>query len=75
MVLAALLSAIGILIPIIMPFKITIEPASFTLASHVPMFIAMYISPVVAIIVTSPLPSALLLRDFRRLLFCARLHS
>lgn len=51
MVLAALLSAIGILIPIIMPFKVTIEPASFTLASHVPMFIAMYISPLVAIVV------------------------
>lgn len=51
MCLAALLSAIGILIPLISPFKIMIEPASFTLASHVAIFIAMFISPPVAIFV------------------------
>lgn len=45
MTAAGLLIAIGILIPMIMPFKIMIEPASFTLASHVPIFIAMLISP------------------------------
>ena len=28
--------------------KIVLEPASFTLASHVPVFIAMFISPLVA---------------------------
>lgn len=80
MVLAALLSAIGILIPIIMPFKITIEPASFTLASHVPMFIAMYISPVVAIIVNiaasigfaiAGFPPVVVLRAASQLIFLA----
>jgi len=33
------------------PVKIVIEPASFTLASHVPIFIAMFISPAVAVFV------------------------
>jgi len=45
MVVSALLCAIGIVIPIISPLKITMEPASFTLASHVAIFIAMFISP------------------------------
>jgi niacin transporter len=48
---AALLTAIGILIPMIMPVKLYIEPASFTLASHVAIFIAMMISPAVAVAV------------------------
>lgn len=47
MTIAALLSAIGIVIPTFSPFKILLEPASFTLASHVPIFIAMFISPLV----------------------------
>lgn len=51
MVIAALLSSIGIIIPMYSPIKIIIEPASFTLASHVPIFIAMFISPVAAIFV------------------------
>ncbi len=50
MTVSALLSAIGILIPMFAP-KIMIEPASFTLASHVPVFIAMFISPYAAITV------------------------
>jgi len=41
----ALLIAIGIAIPMLSPFKIMLEPASFTLASHVAIFIAMFISP------------------------------
>jgi niacin transporter len=45
--IGGLLSAIGIVIPMIAP-KIVIEPASFTLASHVAVFIAMFISPVMA---------------------------
>ncbi|HBC4772256.1 TPA: hypothetical protein KET30_000220 [Enterococcus faecalis] len=49
--ISALLIAMGIIIPMIMP-RITIGPASFTLASHVPVFIAMFISPVVAIAVS-----------------------
>lgn len=46
----ALLIAMGVVIPMIMP-RITIGPASFTLASHVPLFIAMFFSPGVAIAV------------------------
>jgi len=49
---AALLCAVGILIPMFMPIKIIIEPASFTLASHVAIFIAMFISPLTAVFVT-----------------------
>lgn len=52
MIVSALLCAIGIGIPIISPIKITLEPASFTLASHVPIFIAMFISPSTAIFVS-----------------------
>ncbi len=48
MTIAAALSAIGILIPMFAP-KFILEPASYTLASHVPIFIAMFISPYVAI--------------------------
>ncbi len=50
MTVAALLSAIGIIIPMFAP-KIYIEPMSFTLASHVAIFIAMFISPSVAVAV------------------------
>lgn len=49
--IAALLVAVGILIPMISPVKLVLEPASFTLASHVSIFIAMFISPVIAITV------------------------
>ncbi|KAF1298837.1 hypothetical protein BAU15_14230 [Enterococcus sp. JM4C] len=48
--ITALLIAMGIIIPLVMP-KIMIPPASFTLASHVPLFIAMFFSPGVAIAV------------------------
>ena len=50
LVISALLIAIAIIIPMFAP-KIILEPASFTLASHVPVFIAMFISPPVAIAV------------------------
>lgn len=43
--IAALLTAVGIVIPLISPFRLVLEPASFTLASHVPIFLAMFISP------------------------------
>lgn len=49
--LTAILIAIGILIPMISPVKIILEPASFTLASHVAIFIAMFISPGAALTV------------------------
>ena len=48
MVAAALLSAIGVAIPMFSPIKIIIGPASYTLASHVPIFIAMFLSPSIA---------------------------
>ncbi|MFV0344417.1 MAG: hypothetical protein ACK5JH_16285 [Anaerocolumna sp.] len=48
MTIAGLLCAIGIIIPMFAP-KIVIPPASYTLASHVAIFIAMFISPYVAI--------------------------
>lgn len=44
MITVALLCAIGIVIPMFCP-KIVIGPASFTLASHVPVFLAVFISP------------------------------
>ena len=50
LVIAALLCAIGIVIPMFAP-KIVLEPASFTLASHVPVMIALFISPPVALAV------------------------
>ena len=43
--LTGMLIAIGIIIPTFSPIKVIIEPASFTLASHVAIFIAMFISP------------------------------
>ena len=43
-VTAALLCSMGIIIPLFSPIKIILEPASFTLASHVAIFIAMFIS-------------------------------
>lgn len=52
MVYAALLIAVAIIIPIQFSFlRIIIPPFTATLASHVPMFIAMLISPMVAIVV------------------------
>lgn len=50
--ISAILIAIGIVIPMIMPIKIMLPPASYTLAAHVPVFIAMFISPLVAILVS-----------------------
>lgn len=52
MVLSALLIAVGIVIPMFMPLKLMIEPASFTLASHVAIIIAMFVSPRVAVAVS-----------------------
>ncbi|MDW5298587.1 MAG: hypothetical protein SA378_00385 [Sedimentibacter sp.] len=64
MVISALLCAIGIIIPIISPIKITMEPASFTLASHVAIFIAMFISPTTAIFVSVGTAVGFLLAGF-----------
>lgn len=48
--ISALLIGLGVLIPMVMP-KVIIPPASFTLASHVPVFIAMFFSPGMAVAV------------------------
>lgn len=49
---SALLCAIGIIIPWFSPIKVVMEPASFTLGSHIATMIAMFISPVVGISVS-----------------------
>ena len=51
LVLSAILIAVGIIIPLFSPIRILIEPASFTLASHVAIFIGMFISPSVGVAV------------------------
>ncbi len=44
--IAALLTALAILIPMVMPFKIVLEPIfSATFASHVPGILAMFVGP------------------------------
>lgn len=50
LMLAALLCAIGIVIPMFMP-RIPVGPMTFTLASHVAIFIGMFISPAVSVAV------------------------
>ncbi len=67
---SALLVAIGILIPVVSPVKIPLGPAgSFTLASHVAIFLSMFLSPITAgavaigctlgFLLTTPLPIVL----------------
>lgn len=77
--IGGLLSAIGIMIPMFAP-KIVIEPASFTLASHVAVFIAMFISPVMAVSVAllsgigfllAGFPLVVVLRALSHLIFAA----
>lgn len=52
MIYAALLTSLAIIIPVQFSFlRVIIPPFSATLASHVPMFIAMLISPMVAVVV------------------------
>ena len=79
MVIAALLCAVGIVIPMFCP-KIIIEPASFTLASHVPLFLAMFISlPVAAVVCLgttlgfflSGFPLVVVLRALSQIVFVA----
>ncbi|MGO3731802.1 MAG: hypothetical protein ACTJHC_01360 [Vagococcus sp.] len=48
---SSILIAVGIMIPLVMPVKIVLGPASYTLASHVPVFLAMFVSPYVAVLV------------------------
>ncbi|MDR0596189.1 MAG: hypothetical protein LBG50_01450 [Clostridiales Family XIII bacterium] len=53
MTAAALLIAIGILIPLVSPVKIVIEPMSFTLASHVAIFLGVLMAPDIAAFVVA----------------------
>lgn len=80
MTISALLCAIGISIPMFSPVKIILEPASFTLASHVPIFIAMFISPYAAISVAlitgfgflfAGFPIVIVMRALSHLVFAA----
>lgn len=64
MLVSAMLCAIGIIIPMFSPVKIILEPASFTLASHVAILIAMFISPVVAVSVAAGTTLGFLLGGF-----------
>ena len=76
--LTALLTAIAIVVPIIMPFKIVIPPASYTLGSHVAIFIAMFLSPWMTVFVVlgstigfflAGFPFIIVLRAFSHILF------
>ena len=49
--LTALLLALAIMIPMLFP-KVLLPPASYTLASHVPIIIAMFVSPMAAVAVS-----------------------
>ncbi|NLW15533.1 MAG: hypothetical protein GX038_04680 [Erysipelothrix sp.] len=49
--ISGLLTAVAILIPMFMPIKLILPASTYTLASHVPVFIAMFISPQVAVMV------------------------
>jgi niacin transporter len=51
--ISGLLIAIGVIIPMFSPLRLVIPPASFTLASHVAIFIAMFISPAMAVSVAA----------------------
>ena len=48
--LTALLTALAIIIPMIMPVKVVMPPFTATLASHTPLILAMFISPLAAIL-------------------------
>ena len=46
--ITALLTALAIVIPIVMPVKVLMPPFTATLASHTPLIIAMFVSPLAA---------------------------
>lgn len=78
MVITSLLTALGILIPLIMPIKLVIGPASYTLGSHIPTMMAMFRSPVVAAVVAfgttigffvSGLPIVIVIRALTHIIF------
>ena len=48
--MTALLTALAIIIPMVMPIKFAMPPFTATLASHTPLIIAMFLSPLAAIL-------------------------
>lgn len=64
MTLSALLIAVGIVIPMVSPIKIQIGPMSFTLASHVAIMIALFVSPQVSVAVALGTTLGFLLAGF-----------
>ncbi|EHI68643.1 hypothetical protein ACVRY7_08830 [Streptococcus ictaluri] len=77
---SSILVAFAILIPMFMPIKLILGPASFTLASHVPLFLATFISLPVAILVAigttlgfflAGFPFVIVCRAFSHLIFAA----
>ena len=62
--LSALLIAVAILIPMVSPIKIIVGPMSYTLASHVAIMIAMFISPVIGVAVNLGATLGFLLAGF-----------
>lgn len=46
--LTALLTALAIVIPMVMPVKVVVPPFTATLASHTPLILAMFLSPLAA---------------------------
>lgn len=48
--LTALLTALAIIIPMVMPVKVVMPPFTATLASHTPLILAMFVSPLAAIL-------------------------
>lgn len=60
----AILIAFGILIPLVMPIKLVIGPASYTLGSHVPIFMALFLSLPIAILVALGTTVGFLLAGF-----------
>jgi niacin transporter len=78
LLIGAMLTAIGIMIPMYMPVRVIIPPASFTLASHVPVMIAMFFSPAMAFLVAlgttfgfflAGFPITIVLRAFSHVVF------
>jgi len=76
--ITALLTALAIAIPMVMPLKIVIPPASYTLGSHVAIFLAMFISPLMTVIVIlgstygfliAGYPFVIVLRAFSHIVF------
>ncbi|MEI7885623.1 MAG: hypothetical protein WCI30_09785 [Clostridia bacterium] len=75
MTIAALLCTIGIIIPMFSPIKIVLEPASFTLASHVAIFIAMFLSPSIAVTVALGTSLGFFLGGFPIVVVCRALSQ